>query len=345
MKNIKQSLIGKVVGILSDENISAKRPDKIIELLSREMSKLFSEKQRVHGFRIENMFSYVAGALGGCKLIKLEDCGSFFAYDSNIRIPDYRIITNEGEIFLVEIKNCNNKRIEFKEKYIDELKKYASLNKIPLKIAVYWRLFKIWTLIPIDVFVFQNGKCVITIDKAIAISEMSILNDRMIATKAPLKLRLIADLQKTSDLDTAGECQFTIKNIELYSNETLISDTFESSIAFQFAIYLSQSGKWKETEKPIIKDKKVIAIEYQYEPNGESINQNFEIIGNLSSIISSKYDSSTTSNGEVTKISLDCDPMVFEIFIPNDYTGKFLPLWRFILQPNHEYSKIESKAS
>jgi len=345
MKNIKQSLIGNAVEMLSGKNISAQKPDQIIKSISDQASTLLSEAHRIHGFRIENMFAYVAGALGGCKLIKQEDCGLCFASDDEIKVPDYRILTNENYIFFTEVKNCNERKITFKENYVGKLIKYASINETPLKIAIYWRILKIWTLISVDKLVFQNGKCVIAIDKALAISEMSILNDSMLGTKVSLKLKLMANLQKTSNLDAKGECEFTIGNVKLYSNETLISEKLESDIAFQLVLYLSQSGKWKESENVIIEDKKVSAIEYLYEPHGDVNDQGFEIIGNLSSIISSKYDSSTTSEGEVIKISPDCDPRDFEVFIPNDYIGEFLPLWRFILQPNDEYFKSPSKPS
>lgn len=67
----------------------------------------------LHGKRVEAMFAYVLGALGGCKYIKQEDGGAVFASTENFEIPDYRVVTNEGELLLIEVKKTPQEGTRF----------------------------------------------------------------------------------------------------------------------------------------------------------------------------------------------------------------------------------------
>lgn len=84
------------------------------------------------------MFSYVAHTLGKCSLIKQEDSGTNYSHNTDLKIPDYKIILDTGEAFMVEVKNCNDDNIMFKKEYIKNLEEYANLTKCPLKVAIYW---------------------------------------------------------------------------------------------------------------------------------------------------------------------------------------------------------------
>lgn len=334
MKLKKQDAISAITNVLRSSAIRINDSKELSGISSTIIEKIQTEAHRQHGLRIESMFAYVAGALGECSLIKQEDGnGLFLTSDDNINIPDYRIILKDGDAFFVEVKNCNEKKISFKKEYIEKLNNYALLNKCPLKVAVYWRRLKIWTLISSEKLIFHENKCELKLDQALALSEMASLGDRMIGTKTPLRLRLNADPIKTSAIDENGQCQFTIGSVGLYSQNILIEDTIESNIAFQ----LIMAGRWNESEDVALKDNKISYIEYTYEAEIPNEEQGFNIIGNLSSIISSKYDSSTISDGKIERLSPEGSPEKFEIFIPNGYQGKYLPLWQFILQPNENY--------
>jgi len=280
------------------------------------------------------MFAYVAGALGNCSLIKQEDGGGIcLVTDDKVKIPDYRIILRDAETFLVEVKNCSDTKIFFKEDYIEGLKNYASLNKCPLKIAVYWSRGKIWSLVSPDWFVFNNNRCELNIGQAIAMSEMAKLNDRMVATTPPLALRLLMDETKTSIIDDKGNCLFSIGSVQMFCAGRQIVDKIEKDIAFQLIL----SAQWKEEENVEIVENKVAYIEYKYAPIETNEEQGFSMIGYLSSIISEKFNSSTVHKKKIERLAPQCDPEQFEVFIPDDYQGKVLPLWRFTIQPNKDY--------
>src|SRR5687768_2618138 len=49
-----------------------------------------------HGQRTETLFAYVASALGGCSLIKVEDAGELYCLEDGLKMPDYRLVTLSG---------------------------------------------------------------------------------------------------------------------------------------------------------------------------------------------------------------------------------------------------------
>jgi len=333
----KKNEIGSLVmSMFSAGNTKLADKGELLSLLEKELKKTEDNPLLKYGFRNESMFAYVAGALGHCLLIKQEDCaGICFSSEECINIPDYRIVLIDGAGFLAEVKNCNDMKIDFKESYVNGLQRYTSLNKLPLKIAIYWRPIRSWTLIPAEKLIFTEGKSVVTFDYAFAQSEMSsLLNDRMIATTPPLKIRLVADQGKTTKLDANNQCTFVIGDVQLFCAGNLIEDEIEKSIAF----HLIQFGAWNETERVQESDGVVSYIEYEYLPEEKS-EHGFDIIGSLSSIISRKFDDATICDEEVERVTPETEIRHFEIFIPENYKGNKLPLWQFCLQPNPDYKK------
>ena len=293
----------------------------------------FSEKHRQFGFRTEAMFAYVVGAMGQCRLIKQEDCGHWFVDEDKYLIPDYRLFLKSGESFLIEVKNETKKQISFKNDYLSKLKSYSELNNVPLRIAIYWQMIGVWSLnAPED---FENGdkKASISIDVAIAKSQIAALGDMMIATKPPLSIRMICAPNKTTELDANGQCQICFSDIEHYCDGSLITDAIEKRIAFQLIL----SSQWNEEEHLEIVGNKVSWIEYTYTPEQYDSENGFASVGFLSSIISTEYKSATSNDEGIHSISPKSDPEDFEIFIPEHYKGKTLPLWLFHMQPNEEY--------
>jgi len=82
---------------------------KFIDRLSSTVQKQRSDPIHVHGFRVESMFAHVAAALGKSQIITEEDSGVFFSSEEDIRRPDFRLVTNEGEQLLIEVKNFRQK--------------------------------------------------------------------------------------------------------------------------------------------------------------------------------------------------------------------------------------------
>jgi hypothetical protein len=64
--------------------------------------------------------------------------------------------------------------------------------------------------------------------------------------------------------------------------------------------------------------------------------QIFETIGNMSGMVSRRFNTMTANKGEVERLSPQTDISDLGIQIPTDYQGEVLHLWRFILQQSAE---------
>lgn len=340
MKRKQQGINGSLMEILRTTGLNINNKDELSALIEKGIDDIATQDHRKYGLRTESMFAYMAGALGNCELIKQEDGnGICLVADDTLNIPDYRVMLKDKETFFVEVKNCAETSLIFKEGYIKDLQKYADLNRIPLKLAVYWNRLKMWTLVSPDWFEFENGKFVLDLGKAMAMNEMAKLGDFMIGTKPPLVLRLAMNEAKTSNIDDNNQCVFTIGDVQMFSGGELIVDKIEQDIAFQLIL----SGQWQEEEHVNIENNKISYIEYEYTPLEINEKQGFNLVGFLSSVISEKYNSATTREGEVERLSPQNGPEQFQVYIPEDYKGNILHLWRLVIQPNQEYIQKKEK--
>jgi len=288
----------------------------------------------LHGRRIEAMFGYVAASLGRSVVIKKEDCGEVFLESTDTKIPDYRAVTQSGEQFLVEVKNCHKSKpsakFSLKVAYLDALKSYASLVNLELKIAIYWSRWNKWVLISPEGMRRERSTCMITFVDSYMQNQMSILGDVTIGTTPPLMFRLLTDPEKPRHVGKNSKATFTIGHVELYSAGQLIIEKEEKNIAFYLMLY----GDWPTNQpKAHIEDGELIAIEYLAEPIEEMSGQEFEIIGSMSGMISRHYNELTAPSGQIERFAPKVEPGMLGIAIPANYKGSQLPLWRFIQQP------------
>jgi hypothetical protein len=124
--------------------------DELLDTIRSSLQEHVNHKSRLHGFRAESMFAHVAAAMGFCQFISEEDSGAFFDISGELQRPDYRIVTLESERMLVEVKNFYQNRptkpLSMKGEYLRSLKRYAAINSIPLRLAIYWARWGMWTL-------------------------------------------------------------------------------------------------------------------------------------------------------------------------------------------------------
>ena len=289
------------------------------------------------GRRAESMFGYVAASLGKCKLIKKEDCGEVFFNDDAIKIPDYRIITTTEKQYLIEVKNFYGKdsftKFKLKASYLDELLRYSLLVNVDLQIAIYWSKWNVWTMVaPFD-FHNEGDEMTISLADAMKRNQMSILGDITIATLPNIAMRVYADPHMPRHVDKERHIDFTISNIELSCAGQVLSEEIEQHIAFM----LIMLGVW-EISGPTAKicDENLEYIEFVSAPKDRTTGQAFEIIGQLSGMISSQYKWITAPDGKVARLSPDIETGMLGFQIPEDYKSKSLPLWRFEIQPNYD---------
>lgn len=294
----------------------------------------------LHGKRVEAMFAHVLGALGECRYIKQEDGGASFSNSGKFLVPDYRVVTNTGDLLLIEVKNFHMKdfrsRYTITQAYLAKLASYAEMNRAKLKIAIYFSRINQWVLLSPEAFLVDGRRAYIDLPFAMARNEFSHLGDRMIATLPPLSMEFIGDAEDERAIVRGdGTAVFTIREIKMYCAGKLITDEIEKAIAF----YLMRYGEWHETEMPAnIVDGRLVSFEFVSRPEEPSKEQPFQILGNLSSMVSAAFRELTVDE-ETGVIALDVkyDPQMFSVEIPKEYKGGSLPLWQFALQPNFDF--------
>lgn len=320
-----------------EENISLQKPETsvgFVERIRKSIGESLTNDRFLHGLRTQAMFEGLVAALGQVRLLKQEDAGSVYALDDSLEIPDFRLILLDGTQLLVEVKNCyqptGREPLSFSGKYLDGLLSYGEIVKCPLKLAVYWARWNLWTMIPLEVVQRTRDEAVLTMTDAIQACEMSSIGDVRIGTKYPLSLVLRADRSKPRSVDTNGEGQFMIEGADFFCGDQQIRKPLEQRIAYFLMLY----GGWK-AEEPVAKitDGLLDAITHKWNPH-ESSDQGFEIVGSLSSIFSSFYSSVTLENGKVNRLQVNFNPGSLGALIPKGYEGQDLPLWRMVMQPN-----------
>jgi hypothetical protein len=94
----------------------------------------------------------------------------------------------------------------------------------PLKLAIFWSLWNIWTVISPDRFRRPNGGLHVTMMEAVVASEFGKLGEVMIMTKAPLQLVLGAATNMPRSLSSEGLANFIIGSAKLYSGDVELTD-------------------------------------------------------------------------------------------------------------------------
>lgn len=317
--------------------------DRVIENLRSALKENHRNLNLVFGKRVESMFGIVAASLGKCCLIKQEDGGEAYC-NEDIIIPDYRIVLKEDNTsFLVEVKNYHREPFEakfsFTKKYFESVLSYSNMVNCPIKFAIYYSKMNMWVLLPPEAFEVKKSRYIIDLPTAMMQNELVIIGDEWISTTPPLEIYIVSDPSKPAYYnETNGDSNFTIKNVLCYCAGKLLETDKEKELLNLFAMY----GKWSETEVlPIVVDEnRLIGIKYKFEPEEYSKN-GFDHLGQLSSMISATYKMATEENGSVVAIETTRDAKSFSIVIPESYSSKLLPLWRFRLQPNKGKPSIE----
>ena len=272
-----------------------------------------------------------AASMGTCTIISQEDGGSFFAQTPNMRRPDFRIVTHDGQHLLIEVKNFHQNDpfapYRFSKDYVESLCKYASAMGLPLMFAVYWSKWRVWSLVAAEHVISSQQ---LSLPDALMINQMSLLGNCMLATTPPLAIRIIADEGKPRSVGTDGSVGFTIRAVEFCANGTLIADPFEKKLAWFFLL----NSKWSKIDQPAeITDGKLDYFEISVSPAERDKSQPFAIHGYLSEMISCQYLRLTSDGRRVRHLSPKTEYNTLGILIPKDFVGDVLKLWRFVQRP------------
>lgn len=287
----------------------------------------------VHGFRVQNLFESMVASMGTARLIKREDTGGAYVDQDAVRIPDFRVVTLKGANYLIEVKNYyqTDPRTPYRlsPAELEKLKNYAAMVGTPLKIAIYWVQWNLWTLNDPGDF---DPKGRLNFGEALRLSEMVELGDYMIATEFPLQMILLIDKTEPRERVEDG-FRFTIGGVEIRTAGRVIEDQMEKGIAFFFMLH----GTWHEEEGPALAldDQGLPAtITFTFAPlePPDPASQPFYSVGYLSQLFSNYFNALTVDDGKVVDLGRDKVLALLASFIPENYRGQSLRLWRFLLQ-------------
>ncbi len=318
------------------ENLALQNPDVatgFVATVRRSVERSLANEAFLHGLRTEALFEALVASLGEVQLLKREDLGDTYALQDGLEVPDFRIVLPDGKQFLVEVKNFYqgqsvSRAFHMGGAYLSGLRKYSQMMGCELNIAVYWAKWNMWTLVAPEAFEEQADERVLTMKRAILANRMSTLGDVHVGTKFPLRLVLVADERRPRTIDENGYVQFTVSGVEIHCADARVNDPTEKRIAGFLMFY----GDWiYEGPEARRTGNELDAVVHTWMPP-EDNRQGFEIIGALSGMFSSRFRMLTSEEDEIRQLMVDEDPGELGRLIPDDYKGKALPLWRFVVK-------------
>lgn len=297
------------------------------------IQRALTDERFLHGQRTQAMFEALVASLGKVLVLKQEDAGDVYLADQALKVPDFRLALPDNVQMLVEVKNVFQSgpelpSLKLRADALDGFVRYAAQMNCDLRVAVYWAQHNTWTLSSPTVFQQHGKQLVLPMTEALLANEMALLGDMLVGTKFPLRWRLYNDLSTAEPIEDDG-ADFTVRSIEMFCAERLITDPVEQNIAFQLMLF----GNWHEEDEVSIVGDRVEWIEFRYQPQGDS-GQPIAIIGSLSGMFSRAYGFATLDEEGVKQLRTGSEPGYWGRLIPPDYKGKALPIWRLTQKPS-----------
>ena len=304
---------------------------------TRQLNGALADPSLLHGTRIERLFEATVISLGQFRLLKAEDSGRVHAAEK-MRPPDFRIVLEDGEQWLIEVKNVRRtgafkQRTRLSATYLRSLQAYADAVGAKLKLAIYWSLWSIWTVISPEHFRRQDGSLDVKMIDAISVNEFSRLGEMSIATRPPLRIFFEADLDKPRGLDADGQAHFTPKAFRIFAGGKELKDPKDLKLAEILFFY----GDWPLTGPcAVVNGDGVAGAELVCSPE-EPSDQGFDGIGWASRIFSRFYANQTIDEGRVVQLLGDTAPEWFAPLANWDFVNSQLSLWLMRFEPNAEF--------
>jgi hypothetical protein len=302
---------------------------------------------RLHGQQAQYAFEAVVVALGGVRLIKTEDAGSYYFddVDGELRPPDFRIVLRDGTVLLVEVKLVppgKEEKAKVRARDMEATEAYARATGGRLLYAHYWSGPNLWTLVAPTAFQRDATQQRLTLPDAMMANEMGILGDGMLGSQPPLTMSVKMDPSREQTAEGESNTDqrlLTTDGVELLSAGTVIQDPVEWKLAW----FLAWNGGWvpEQTVRMDSRDR-VTSIDFEFTPTDyeehrqDIAEQGFAFFGALSTLYTARFRlATTTEQGEIRALSEEPPPALMARLIPEDYweRDRVLKLWRFNLAP------------
>lgn len=349
MKKLRRSDVGieylKQLTVFAEEHgIQTYDKDGIGQFLEHQQSRLVRSadiKSRIEGLKAESLFLAVASALSKVRLVKEEDSGTLYYSGDDVSPPDFKIVTEDDRSILVEVKRSSSST-EFKlgsDAYVQKLRRYASLLRMELYVAIFWGLSREWTLTHIENF--RPGRAgverwTISYQDAFLHNEMIVLGDCLLASLPPLRFRVTFDAAKSDPVppDRQGTYRLVIQNVQLmYGDSTLRGESA------RLASELICNGTWDVYEQEANnKNDRLIWVDHLIgPPHWDDTSDQWDgapvLIGALSQIISNAYLNGACNTIHTSSKDSVLLPDHFRSLLPTDFSSLDFPLYVFHVLP------------
>lgn len=330
-------LLASLASFARAKGIPLNDPKLVQRYLTDASSKLegaLADRSLLHGSRTERLFEATVLSLGRFRLLKCEDAGRVHSAKT-LRAPDFRIVLESGEQWLVEVKNVRcedprNQQTTMSAAYLRSLEAYAEAVCTPLRLAFYWSRWGIWTVISPQHFRKPNGGLRVRMTDALIVNEFGELGDVSIMTRPPLRFAMLANKKKPRTLSAAGEARFEIASTHFFSGSNELTDPRERKLAEILFFY----GEWpSEGPFPLLQDGEITGVEYVSAPV-EPSEQGFDGIGFASQIFGRYYAMQTIDGTEVVHLAGHPSPDWFAPLAKWHFGDSKLPLWLGHMKPS-----------
>lgn len=280
----------------------------------------------LHGQRAERLFEATVVSLGQYRLLKAEDNGRVHATET-LRAPDFRIVLDDGDQWLVEVKNVRREdpmaqRTRLSATYLASLRAYADMVGAPLRIAIYWSLWSIWTLVDPARFMDAEGAANIDMMDAVKVNEFGRLGDVSILTMHPLRLILEAPVPTLTGDDDQSLVDLLFATARVLSQEVELTDPKDRHMAILLMLY----GEWTmDGGAPTRRGDGTAYIELLAEPE-ESSEGGQDGIGWASRIFSRFFAARTVEQGQIVQLNGEAVPEWFAPLKRWEFGPSQLPL-------------------
>ena len=208
-------------------------------------------------------------------------------------------------------------------------KAYADMVGTPLKLAIFWSLWNIWTVISPDRFRTGKGGLRVAMKDAFLANESGRLGEVIIMTKPPLRLVLGAATDMPRSLSPEGLANFIIGSAKIFSGDVELTDPRDRKLAEVLLFY----GEWSTDGPLAITDGGGFAgVEFVATPE-EPSDQGWDGIGSASRIFSRYYAAQTTDGDQVIQLHGEAAPQWFAPLSNWDFKNSKLPLLLGRIQP------------
>ena len=276
--------------------------EKFLKRVEEEAPALQQDRRLRTGSQAQEMFGAMLVSLGRTELIKEEDAGCVYHRRDRMVVPDFRVFLRDGSKMLVEVKKHYQKDdaqrpFVCQRRYIKALRNYGEAMNLPVKLAIYFERWNIWTMVDLSVGKPGRRRAEVEFSMMDAMSndEMVRLGDYMIGTRPPLSLRVLVESEEMQE-DADGQLlsKVRVRGVEYTCNGKVVTDRKERFLAH----LLMTLGRWPVSEGVGTFDesgRRLVSVEHVAEPDTpdgeepEVCMQGFAMVCSLSEMFSAYY--------------------------------------------------------